>query len=70
MQKVGNEEKATRTGGRESVCEQGRNVMLDVVPGDDAGMGLTDAVEDCDLLFGQEPSWEGERSQPFFLERP
>ena len=52
MQKVGNEEKATRAGGRESALEQGYDVMLDVVPGDDAGMGLAGAVEDFDLLFG------------------
>ena len=44
--------------------------MLDVVPGDDAGTGLAGAVEDFDLLLGQEPSREGGRWQPFFLERP
>ncbi len=70
MQKVGNEEKATCTGGREPTVEQGRDVMLDVMAGDDAGMGRAGAVEDFDLFFGQKPSREGGRCQPFFLERP
>jgi hypothetical protein len=70
LQKVGNEEKATRTGGGEPAFEQGCDVMLDVVPGDDAGMGRAGAVEDFDLFFGQKPSREGGRCQPFFLDRP
>ena len=70
MQKVGNEEKATRTGGGEPAFEQGGDVMLDVVPGDDAGAWLAGAVEDVDLFFGQKPSREGGRCQPFFLDRP
>jgi hypothetical protein len=44
--------------------------MLDVVPGDDAGAWLAGAVEDFDLFFGQKPSREGGRCQPFFLDRP
>jgi len=52
LQQGGNEEKATRAGGRESAFEQGHDVMLDVVPGDDVGMGLAGAVEDFALLLG------------------
>lgn len=44
--------------------------MLDVMPGDDAGARLAGAVEDFDLLFGQESGREGRGCQPFFLERP
>lgn len=33
--------------------------MLDVVPGDDARARLAGAVEDFDLLFGEEAGWEG-----------
>ena len=70
MQEIRDEEKATRTGGRESAFEQGRDVMLDVVPRDNAGTRLAGAVEDVDLLLSQEPSRDGGRRQPFFLDRP
>lgn len=70
MQEVGDEEKAARTGGRESAFEQGSDVMLDVVPSDNAGTRLAGTVEDFDLLLSQEPSRDGGRGQPFFLDRP
>ena len=67
MQEVGDEEKATRTGGRESAFEQGSDVMLDVVPSDNAGTRLAGAVEDFDRLLSQEPSRDGgEVSSVFF----
>ena len=70
LEEGGDEEKAARTGGRESACEQGSDVMLDVVPRDNAGTRLAGAVEDVDLLLSPEPSRAGERCQPFFLARP
>ena len=59
MQQVRDEKKATRTGGREPAFEQSSDVMLDVVPSDNAGPRLAGAIEDFDLLFGQEPSGKG-----------
>jgi hypothetical protein len=49
LQEIRDEEKATRTGGRESAFEQGSDVMLEVVPRDNAGTRLAGAVEDVDL---------------------
>ena len=70
MEEVGNEEEATRACGREATFEQRRDVVLDVMPGDEAGAWLTGAVEDFDLLLGEKSSGEGLRYQPFFLDRP
>ena len=70
MQEVGNEEPTTRACGREATFEQSRDVVVDVVPGDEAGAGLTGAIEDFDLLLGEKSRGEGLRYQPFFLERP
>ena len=70
MEEVGNEEKATSAGGSQPACEQGGDIMLDVMPGDDAGARLAGAVEDFDLLCGQESGGEWRGRQPFFLERP
>ena len=39
---------------RQAVLQEGGDVMLDVMPGDDAWAWLAGAVEDFDLLFGQE----------------
>ena len=55
MQEIGNEEPTTRARGREATVAQSRDVMVDVVPGDDAWTGLAGPVEDVDLLLG-EPS--------------
>ena len=70
MQEVGNEEPTTRARGREATFEQSRDVMVDVVPGDDAWTWLASTVEDFDLLLGEKSSGEGLRYQPFFLDRP
>jgi hypothetical protein len=70
LEEVGNEEEATRTCGREATFEQSRDVVLEVMPGDEAGAWLTGAVEDFDLLLGEKSSGEGLRYQPFFLARP
>jgi hypothetical protein len=52
VQKGREEKKATRTGGRESALEQSSDVMLDVVPSDNAGTRRAGAIEDFDLLCG------------------
>lgn len=70
LPKGGKEETAPRPGGRASTLEQGRALLLDVVLGADAGTWRTGAVEDCDLLCGQESSGAGKRGQPFFWARP
>ncbi len=54
MQVVGNEEPTTRARGRETTFEQSRDVMVDVVPGDDAWAWLAGTVEDFDLLLGEQ----------------
>ena len=54
MQEVGNEEPTTRARGREATFEQRRDVMVDVVPGDDAGAWLASTVEDFDRLLGEQ----------------
>ena len=64
----GDEEKAARTGGREVAFEQGSDVMLDVVPRDNAGTRLAGAVEDFDLLLSQGRAGLGEVSAVFFGE--
>jgi len=53
LQEVGNEEPTTRARGREATFEQSRDVMVDVVPGDDASAWLASTVEDFDLLWGE-----------------
>lgn len=55
MQEGGNEEPTTRARGREATVAQSRDVMVDVVPGDDAWAWLAGTVEDFDLRLG-EPS--------------
>ena len=69
LEEGGNEEKATSAGRGQPAFEQGGDVMLDVVAGNDAWARLAGAVEDFDLLFGQESGREGRGGQPFFLER-
>jgi hypothetical protein len=54
LQEVGNEEPTTRARGREATFEQSRDVMVDAVPGDDAGAWLASTVEDFDLLLGEQ----------------
>ena len=54
MQEGGNEEPTTRARGREATFEQSRDVMVDVVPGDDAWTWLASTVEDFDLLLGEQ----------------
>jgi len=70
LEEVGNEEEATRACGREATFEQRRDVMLEVMPGDEAWTRLTGAVEGFDFLLGEKSSGEGLRYQPFFLDRP
>ena len=70
LQEVGNEEEAARASRGQPALEEGGDVMLDVVPSDNAGTRLAGAVEDVNLLLSQEPSREGGRRQPFFLDRP
>ena len=70
LEEGGNEAKATSAGRGQPALEQGGDVMLDVVAGHDAWARLAGAVEDFDLLFGQEAGREGHGGQPFFLERP
>jgi hypothetical protein len=54
LQEVGNEEPTTRARGCETTFEQSRDVMVDVVPGDDAWAWLAGPVEDFDLLLGEQ----------------
>ncbi len=70
MKEIGDEEKATRTSRGEPAFEQGGDVMVDAVPGDNAWARLAGAVEDFDCLLGKEPGRECGRGQPFFLDRP
>jgi len=69
-QEGGEAAKATRPGGRQSACAQGSDVRRDGVPRDNTGTRLAGAVEAVDRLLSQEPSREGGRCQPFFVERP
>ena len=70
MEEVGNEEEAPRAGGGQPAFEQSGDVMLDVVPGDDAWARLAGAVEDVDLLCGEKSGGEWRGRQPFFFARP
>ena len=70
LQEVGNEEEAARAGCGQPALEEGGDVMLDVVAGDDAGARLAGAVEDFDRLLGKEPGRECRLCHPFFLDRP
>ena len=70
VQEGGQKEEAARAGRRQPALQQGGDVVLDVVSGDNARAGLAGAGEDVDLLLSQEPSREGGRRQPFFLDRP
>ncbi len=54
MQEGGHEEPTTRTRGREATFEQSRDVMVNVVPGDDAWAWLAGIVEDVDLLLSEQ----------------
>ena len=64
------EEEAARTGRGQPALEEGGDVMLDVVAGDDAGARLAGAVKDFDRLLGKEPGRGCRLCQPFFLDRP
>ena len=70
MEEIGDEEKAPSAGRGEPACEQGSDVMFEVVPGNDAWTRLAGAVEDFDRLFGKEAGRERGLWQPFFLDRP
>ena len=64
----GEEEEAPRAGGGQPAFEQGRNVMLDVMPGDEMRVWLAGAVQNFDLLFGQEAGREGVGVRRFFCQ--
>lgn len=70
MQERGDEEKAASAGGGQPAFEQGGEVMLNVVAGDDAWTRLAGAAEDFDLLFGEEPRRKRCEYQLFFLTGP
>jgi hypothetical protein len=70
LQEVGNKEEAASASRRQPAFQQGGDVVLDVVAGDDAWARLTGAVEGFDLLFDEESGRKGLRGQPFFFERP
>ena len=70
MQEVGNKEEAARAGRRHPAFEQGGDVVLDVMAGDDAGARLAGPIEDGDLLWGEEARWERRGGYLFFLDRP
>jgi len=70
LEEVGNEEEATRAGGREATFAQRRDVVLEVMAGDEAWTRRTGTVEGFDFLLGEKASGEGLRGQPFFLESP
>lgn len=70
LQEVGNEEEAARAGRGQPALEEGGDVMLDVVAGDDAGTRLAGAVKDFDGLLGKEPGRRCRLCQAFFLDRP
>lgn len=67
MKEIGDEEKAASAGGGQPAFEQGGDVMLNVVAGDDAWTRLAGAVEDFNLLFGEEPRRKRRECQLFFL---
>ncbi len=70
LEEVGNEEKTAGAGGGQPAFEQGGHVVLDVVASDNEFARFAGAVEDFDLLFGQEPRRERLLCQRFFLDRP
>ena len=70
LQEVGQEEKAASAGRGQPAFEEGSDVMLDVVAGDDAGARLAGAVKDFDRLLGKKPGRECRLWHPFFLARP
>ena len=70
LEERGEEEKATSAGRGEAAFAPGGDVRCAVVPGNDAWTRLAGAVEDVDLLFGQEAGRECGLWQPFFLDRP
>ena len=70
MEEGGKEEEATRACGGAATFAQHRDVMLEVMPGDEAWTRLTGAVEGFDCLLGEQSSGEELRGQPFFLESP
>lgn len=52
LQEVGDEEETAGAGGGQPAFEQGRDVMLDAVAGDNDFARFAGAVEGLDLLFG------------------
>jgi hypothetical protein len=59
LQQVGHQEKTTSTGGRQPTPEQGDDIMLDAVTGNDVWAGLAGTIEDFTLLLSQKPSGAG-----------
>jgi hypothetical protein len=70
LEKIGNQEEATSAGGGQAAFEQDGDIVLDVVAGDEAWARLASAVEDVDLLFGEEPRRQWRGFQRFFFLRP
>jgi len=70
LKEVGDQEETAGACGGQAAFEQGGDVMLDAMAGDDNFAGFAGAVEDLDLLLGQEARREGLGRQRFFLHRP
>lgn len=70
LEEVGNEKETTGAGGGESAFEQGAYVMFDVVTGNNEFARFAGAIEDFDLLLGQQARRERFQCQRFFLDRP
>jgi hypothetical protein len=54
LEEVGDEKETTGAGGGQPAFEQGTNVVFDPMTGDNEFAGLAGAVEDFDLLLGQQ----------------
>jgi len=70
LEEVREKEEAPSAGGRQPAFEEGDDVMLNVVPGDDAWAWFAGAVQDFDLFLGQESSGQGRVYDLFFFDRP
>lgn len=70
MEEVGHKKQASGARGCKAAFEQRREVMVDVMPSDDAWARLAGTIEDFNLLLSEESGRKGLRGQPFFLERP
>jgi hypothetical protein len=70
LEEIGDEKETAGAGGGQPTFEQSAYVVFDLVTSDNEFAWFAGAVEDFDLLLGQQARRERLLCQRFFLDRP